>query len=195
MKQAHIIVVLLIFIFSVSSCISTRTLATWEKEDVKPTQYKKLFVYCDAPTFATHSVVERSVAKEFSSAGLSSVTASDKLPNFTKDSIKNPTSLISASASVDADVVLHITMGGSSESIVSNTSTGLLDNKVSTSNTRVTYTKSENKLLEAKTGTLIMSVDTETNANADLTDIEDMANSLAKELRSQLGKVAIVFSK
>lgn len=193
MKKVVVLLSLFTFVLSLNSCVSTKTVATWEKEEIQPVQYKKLLVYCDAPSFASRSVVERKVAKEFTSYGLSSVTASDKLPKFSIDSVKNVQSLISSSASLGVDVFLHITLGGTSESIVSNTSTNMLDNKVSTSNYRVAYTKVENKLIDAKTGTLVMSIDTETNAHADVTNVEDVAGSLARELHSQLDGVAITF--
>lgn len=186
-----VILSLLLLLLSLSSCISTRTVATWEKEDIGPVNYTKLLVFCNASTFAARSVFERRIAKEFTAAGLTSVTASDKLPNLTVDSLKTPGSIVTSASAVGADALLYVTIGGTTEAIVSNTSTGLLDNKVSTSNQRTSSTKIESKLIDAKNGVLIMSVDTETNANADLTDTEDLAGSLARELKSQLGDAAI----
>lgn len=200
MYKTLIFVLGLFAIASLSSCVSTRTLATWEKEDIKPTEYTKLLVYCSAPTFATRSTIERIVAKDFTAQGLPAVAASDKLPEFRIDSVTSSKSLSTALSSIAPDVILHINVGGTAESVSTSSTTsmfnkpaGTFGNPANTTYERVSLTKIENKLIDVKTGDLLMSVDTESSA-AQMANIKDVAGSLSGELLSHFDGVAIKFN-
>lgn len=195
MKNSIFLVGGILLLLGVTSCSTTRTIATWESEGLAPTQYKKMVVYVSASTLATRATIERTLAKQFSKKNLESVAASDRLPTLVIDTFYI-SQIQSQLGSQNADLFLYVNLGGITLTKVTEAGevsphTGF---KTGGGSYIQTTTRIENRLYNAVKGTLIMSVDTESDAGPNH-DIEDVAQDLAAELITKFKKKAIHFPK
>lgn len=198
MRRPQLLLLLLTITLSLSSCSTTRTLATWEREGLAPKQYSKLIVYVSASTLATRSTIERTLAKQFTKKKLEAVAASDRIPDLLIDTFFMST-IQSSLASQNADLFLFINLGGITLTKVTQhtdfSKGGNVGTGMGTSGSYLkTLTRIENRLYDAVKGTLLMSVDTESDAGPN-DNIEDVSEDLAAELISQFRKKAIFFPK
>jgi hypothetical protein len=195
MKNSPLFLCILLLLIGVTSCSTTRTIATWESEGLTPTAYKKMVVYVSASTLATRSTIERTLAKQFSKKNVETVAASDKLPNLVIDTFYI-SEIQSALGSQNADLFLYVNLGGITLTQV--TEEGGVSSHTGFKTGGGTYVKTltriENRLYHAVKGKLLMSVDTESDAGPQ-DDVEDVAQDLASELISKFKKKAIVFPK
>ncbi len=195
MYKTLLVVICIFSIGLLSSCSGTRTLGTWEKDGLTPNKYSKIVVYTTAPTMASRSALERSVATNFAKKKMEAVAASDKAKDLVIDNTSSITAAQSLLRSQGADLLLVITIGSSSSgsSTVTNNNAvndGILSNDTKTIHT--TLTRIESKLFSVESGELLMTVDTEFNDNAKY-DYEDMAGELGSELVSKFKNKAIVY--
>lgn len=195
MYKTLLVVICIFSIGLLSSCSGTRTLGTWEKDGLTPNKYSKMVVYTTAPTMASRSVLERSVAANFANKKMEAVAASDK----TKDLvIDNSTSIAAAQSllrSQGADLFLVITVGSSSTGSMTVKDYTAVNGGVNSNNTKTvptTLTRIESKLFSVESGELLMSVDTEFDDKGK-DDYEDMGSELGSELVSNFKNKAIVY--
>lgn len=194
-------VIVVVYAGVLSSCHSTKTIATWEKEGLKPKVYSKMVVYCNAPTIATRATIEKTIASYFTYQGMKSVSAVDKLPNFKRDSLGKLPPMRDALDPISADLLLVISQGNSREFLETNSATGVYSGNANGSGSFygvyqdvVSYSKMEHLLYNALTNELLMAVDTETDVVVG-DHIEDMSTKLAKSLVREMDGRALFFVK
>jgi hypothetical protein len=188
-----------VFASVLSSCHSTKTVATWEKEGLKPKVYSKMVVYCNAPTIATRATIEKTIASYFTYEGMKSVSAVDKLPNFKRDSLGKLPPMRDALDPISADLLLVISQGNSREFLETNSAVRMYPGNLNSSlygvsESVVSYSKMEHLLYNALTNELLMAVDTETDVVVG-DHIGDMSILLAKSLVREMDGRALFFVK
>ncbi len=194
-------VIVVVFASVLSSCHSTKTIATWEKEGLKPKVYSKMVVYCNAPTIATRSTIEKTIASYFTYSGMKSVSAVDKLPNFMKDSSGKLPPMRDALVPISADLLLVISQGNAREFLETNSAVAAHSPAANGSSSFygfnqdvVSYSKMEHLLYDALTNELLMAIDTETDVAVG-DHIGDMSTLLAKCLVREMDGRALFFVK